>query len=178
MALWDRISRVLASFRREQLGERELVGIQGEEYATEVIAGVNPQCHIPNAVVPSANGGYCETDRLVLVGGTIFVVEVKNYKGRIVWEDASERRLMQWKIGHYGETILPKPAKNPLAQAPELYSTGEGIPVRHLRCPVFERVYGAGRSLYTNCGYYGNSQPGQRADLRGRAAYVFCLAVQ
>ncbi|MBV9082687.1 MAG: hypothetical protein JOZ62_08435 [Acidobacteriaceae bacterium] len=56
MALWDRISRVLASFRQEQLGERELVGIQGEEYATEVIAGVNPQCHIPNAVVPSANG--------------------------------------------------------------------------------------------------------------------------
>ena len=53
----------------------------------------------------------------MLVGGTIFVVEVKNYKGRLVWEDAGERRLMPWKIGHYGETILPKPAKNPLAQA-------------------------------------------------------------
>ena len=53
----------------------------------------------------------------MLVGGTIFVVQVKNYKGRLVWEDTSERRRMQWKIGHYGETILPKPATNPVAQA-------------------------------------------------------------
>ena len=117
MALWDRLSRVLASFRQERLGERELVGIQGEEYATDVIARLNPQCHIPNAVVPSANGRYCETDHVVLVGGTVFIVEVKNFKGRLVWEDASERGLMHWKAGNYGETILPKPAKNPLAQA-------------------------------------------------------------
>lgn len=117
IALWHRISRVLASFRQEQLDERELVGIQGEEYATEIIAGVNPQCHIANAVVPSANGRYCETDHVVLVGGTVFIVEVKNYKGRLVWEDAGERGLMHWKTGNYGETILPKPARNPIAQA-------------------------------------------------------------
>ena len=117
MALWDRISRVLASFRQERLGDRELVGIQGEEYATEIIESVNPQCHIANAVVPSANGRYCETDHVVLVAGTVFIVEVKNFKGRLVWEDASERGLMHWKAGNYGETILPKPAKNPLGQA-------------------------------------------------------------
>jgi hypothetical protein len=85
MALWDRISRVLASFRQEQLGQRELVGIQGEEYATEIIAGVNPQCHIANAVVSSANGRDRETDNVVLVGGTVFIVEVKNYKGRLAY---------------------------------------------------------------------------------------------
>jgi hypothetical protein len=117
MALWDRISRVLASFRQERLDERELVGIQAEEYATEIIASVNPQCHIVNAVVPSANGSYCETDHVVHIGGTIFIVEVKNYKGRLVWEDSTERGLMHWKTGNYGETILPKPAKNPLVQA-------------------------------------------------------------
>ena len=107
MALWDRISRVLASFRQKQLDERELVGIQGEEYATEIIAGVNPQCHIANAVVPSANGRYCETDHVVLVGGTVFIVEVKNYKGRLVWEDAGERGLMHWKPGTTARPFFP-----------------------------------------------------------------------
>ena len=110
---------MLSSFRQERLDERTLVGVQGEEYATEVIASTNPQCHVPNAIVPSTHPGgrVRETDHLVLVGGTVFVVEVKNYKGLLVWEDASRGGLLQIKTGRYGETIAPKKAKNPLAQA-------------------------------------------------------------
>lgn len=54
MALWDRVSRVLSSFRQERLEERILVGVEGEEHAAEIIANANPQCHVPNAIVPLA----------------------------------------------------------------------------------------------------------------------------
>ncbi len=90
MALWDRVSRLFSTLSQERLDERVLVGVQGE--ATEGIASVNPQCHVPNPIVLSAqpNGRVRETDPVVLVGGTVFVVEVKNYKGRLVWEDSTQ----------------------------------------------------------------------------------------
>jgi hypothetical protein len=80
-------------------------------------------CGCESAMLHSqGSGSVCErsllrTDHAVLVGGTIFIVEIKNYNGRLVWEDAGERGLVHWKTGNYGETTLPKPAKNPLTQA-------------------------------------------------------------
>lgn len=119
MALWDRVSRMISTFSQERLDERVLVGVEGEEHATEIIASANPQCHIPNAIVPSLHPGgrVHETDHVVLIGGTVFIVEVKNYKGRVVWENSTHIGLLQVKTGRHGESTEPKKAKNPVLQA-------------------------------------------------------------
>ena len=119
MALWDRVSRLLSNFSQQQLDPRILAGVQGEEYATEIIRSTNPHCHVPNAIAPSVRpGGWvCETDHIVLSEGTIFVVEVKNYKGRLLWADDKRSNLLQIKSGRYGESIAPKILKNPALQA-------------------------------------------------------------
>jgi hypothetical protein len=87
-------------------------------------------------------------------------------------EHASERGLMHWKIGNYGETILPKPAKNSLAQAPSYIR-----PVKAYLSATCDRRFAnvdmEAVEAFANCGYYGNSQPGQRTDLDGGAAGVF-----
>ena len=113
MALWDRVSRLFSTLSQERLDERVLVGVQ------EVIASMNPQCHVPNPIVPSAqpNGRVRETDHVMLVGGTVFVVEVKNYKGRMVWEDSTHHRLLQMKTGRYGESIEPKKPRIPCCKS-------------------------------------------------------------
>jgi hypothetical protein len=54
-----------------------------------------------------------EIDHVVLVGGTIFIVEVKNYKGRLVWEDSTRNGLLQIKTGRYGEAVEAKESKKP-----------------------------------------------------------------
>lgn len=119
MALWDRLFRLLSNFGQQQLDPRILAGVQGEEYATEIIRSTNPHCHVPNAIAPSVHpGGWvCETDHIVLSEGTIFVVEVKNYKGRLLWADDKRSNLLQIKSGRYGESIAPKRLKNPAHQA-------------------------------------------------------------
>ncbi len=119
MALWDRVSRLLSNFSQQQLDPRILAGVQGEEYATQIIRSTNPHCHVPNAIAPSLHSGgrICETDHVVLSEGTIFVVEVKNYKGRLVRADDKGSYLIQIKTGRYGESIEPKRLKNPARQA-------------------------------------------------------------
>lgn len=103
MALWS-VSRLLSSFGRERLEERILVGVEGEEYATEIIASTNPQCLVPNGIVPSlhSGGGVHESGHLMMIGGTVFVVEVKNYEGHLVWEDSTRNGLLQCKTARHG----------------------------------------------------------------------------
>jgi hypothetical protein len=118
MALWDRVTRLMASFAQNRMDERTLVGVLGEEHATEIIQNLNPPSHVTNAVIP-ARSGYrpCETDHIVYLGGTVFVVEVKNYKGKLTWADTARKNLLQSKTGRYGEFIEPKLCKNPVLQA-------------------------------------------------------------
>jgi Nuclease-related domain len=105
------------------------VGVEGEEYATEIIASLNPQCHVPNAIVPSMHpdGRVHEIDHVVLVGGTIFIVEVKNYKGWLIWEDSTRNGLLQIKTGRYGEAVEPKKARNPVLQAKRVSTLRKNI---------------------------------------------------
>ncbi len=180
MALWDRVSRLLSSFKQERLDERMLVGVQGEEYATEVIAGTNPQCHVPNAIVPSTHPGgrVRETDHVVLVGGTVFVVEVKNYKGRLIWEDFNQDGLVQIKIGRYGESIEPKKAKNPLVQARSYVYTAKQYLAR-VCDRRFERLRMEPVGAFTRDGDTAAIQQLRKGPgLCGRAAYFLLVATE
>ena len=94
-------------------------GLVGEEHATEIIQQTQPLFHRANVIVPFEDGSdrLLETDHIVLWGGMVFVVEVKNYKGLLDWADEHKSALVQYKTGNYGETLPPKPASNPRAQA-------------------------------------------------------------
>lgn len=119
MSVFDRIARLFENYTPEQISERVRTGIVGEAYATEIIKGTEPQCHISNVVVPMNDGAghWKETDHVVLWGGTVFIVEVKNDKGLLRWAGEEDSDLVQFKTGNYGEAIAPKPARNPALQA-------------------------------------------------------------
>ncbi len=120
MPLWDRIARLFEEDATPgRLSERVRTGLLGEEHATDIIGRTQPPFHRANVIVPGEgdSGRVQETDHVVLWGGTVFVVEVKNYKGALHWAEESKSALLQYKTGRYGETVAPKPARNPLAQA-------------------------------------------------------------
>src|SRR5664279_5156876 len=114
MSLWNRVSRLMATLDQNRMDERTHFGVLGEEHATEIIQNLDPVSHVPNAVIPAQPGHrHRETDHVVYWGGTVFVVEVKNYKGKLIWADAAHEALLHLKTGRF----KPKEFKNPMRQA-------------------------------------------------------------
>ena len=134
MPLWDRIVRLFEGDATSALmSERVWAGLVGEEHATTIIQQTQPLFHRANVIVPFEDGSdrFQETDHIVLWGGTVFVVEFKNYKGLLEWADAHKSALVQYKTGNYGETLPPKPASNPRTQATRFIRGLKGYLSRH-----------------------------------------------
>ena len=85
MSLVKRFIRYFQTNRASELEMRDLVGIAGEHYASQFLDPTVVAAYVANPVLPHPNNGqkYLETDLLVYAAGTLFCVEVKNYRGVI-----------------------------------------------------------------------------------------------
>jgi hypothetical protein len=111
MSLVKRFIRYLQTNRASELQMRDLVGIAGEQYAAKFLDPTAVASYVANPVLPHPNNGqkYLETDLLVYAAGTLFCVEIKNYRGVISHASASDPgQIVQQKIGRYGEAISRK----------------------------------------------------------------------
>ena len=95
-----------------------MVGIAGEQYAAKFLDPTAVAAYVANPVLPHPSNGqkYLETDLLVYAAGTLFCVEIKNYRG-IISHASDPGQIVQQKIGRYGEAIPAKLHQNPLRQA-------------------------------------------------------------
>ena len=93
MSLVKRFIRLLQASSVRELQMRDLVGIVGEQYAAQFLDPTVVTAYVANPVLPHPNNGqkYLETDLLVYAAGTLFCVEVKNYRG-IRCEDIDPER--------------------------------------------------------------------------------------
>lgn len=119
MSLIRRVKRYLQAERLPQLAMVDRVGIDGEYYAGEFLRPPLVVTRIANPVLPHPNGSqlFLESDFLVYAAGTVFCVEIKNYRGIIFPAENYPSQIVQQKIGRYGEEIPAKWHRNPLQQA-------------------------------------------------------------
>src|SRR5215469_5475684 len=119
MSLLKRFIRYFHTNRASELEMRDLVGIAGEQYASQFLDPAAVVAYVTNPVLSHPNNGqkYLETDLLVYAAGNVFCVEVKNYRGVISHVLGDPGQIVQQKIGRYGEAIPAKLHQNPLRQA-------------------------------------------------------------
>jgi hypothetical protein len=114
MSLLSRISGLLDSFQAIELEARDRYGAGGEDEVEEIIhRNLWRYIRNPLAPHPSKPGVFLESDFLVYVNASLFVVEVKRLIGRVVPDD-DRRFLQQVKQGRYGEGVFVKRFSNPL----------------------------------------------------------------
>jgi hypothetical protein len=119
MSLVKRFIRLFQTNRASELEARDLAGIAGEQYAAKFLDRTVVAAYVANPMLPHPNNGqkYLETDLLVYAAGTLFCVEVKNYRGVISHVLGDPTQIVQQKNGRYGEAIPEKFHQNPLRQA-------------------------------------------------------------
>ena len=85
MSLVKRFIRLFQANSVRELQMRDLIGIVGEQYAAQFLDPTVVAGYVANPVLPHPNNGqkYLETDLLVYAAGTLFCVEIKNYRGVI-----------------------------------------------------------------------------------------------
>lgn len=140
MSFLDRLTRAFSTLSRVELDDRAKIGALGEQYAARLIDD-SEGSWIRNPIIPHpTKPGYTlEADFLVYTRGNLFCVEIKNYKGRIsyvpkyrtvqveqrglfgsrfvpktVIDGYDESRILQEKVGNYGEGVFTKEYPNPL----------------------------------------------------------------
>lgn len=143
MSLLERLTRTLDTFSHIELDDRSKVGALGEQYAAQVINEGDGSVWIPNPIIPHpTKPGYTrEADFLVYTQGNLFCIEVKNYRGRIsypprypniqveqrgwlgqhhstqtVIDGYDTSKILQEKMGKYGEGVFTKEHPNPLSK--------------------------------------------------------------
>jgi Nuclease-related domain len=136
----DRLTRAFSTLSHVELDDRAKIGALGEQYAAQVIDDSEGNW-IRNPIIPHpTKPGYTlEADFLVYTRGNLFCVEIKNYKGRISYapkyrtvqveqrdflvsryvpqtiiDGYDDSRILQEKVGNYGEAIFTKEYPNPL----------------------------------------------------------------
>jgi len=140
MSFLDRLTRAFSTLSQVELDDRSRIGALGEQYAAQVIHdGEGYWIHNPIIPHPTKPGYTLETDFLVYTRGNLFCVEIKSYKGRIsyvpqyrtmqaeqrswfdgrslpqtVFAGSDDSRIVQEKVGNYGEGIFTKEHPNPL----------------------------------------------------------------
>ena len=118
MSLVRRIKRYFQAERAPQLAMVDRVGIGGEQYAGQFLTPPLVVKRIANPVLSHPDGvHFFESDFLVYAAGTLFCLEIKNYRGAIYYADGDQAQIIQQKVGRYGEEIPPKLHRNPLRQA-------------------------------------------------------------
>src|ERR1700737_1388967 len=87
MFMIDRLLRAIDAMSRVELGDVDRGGMLGEQYAEGIIDDGQHGCYIRNPMIPHPRrpGLFLETDFLVYVQGSLYCVEVKNYRGRVYY---------------------------------------------------------------------------------------------
>jgi hypothetical protein len=119
MSLLRRIKRYFTTQHRRELATVDRIGIGGEQYAGQFLTPPLVVGLIANPVLPHPSRPhlFLESDFLVYAAGTLFCLEIKNYKGIISYANREQTEIAQQKIGRYGEDIPAKFHQNPLRQA-------------------------------------------------------------
>lgn len=119
MSLFRRIKRYLQAEPHSQLAMVDRVGIGGEQYAAQFLTPPLVVSCIANPVLPHPNDSnlFLESDFFLYAAGTLFCVEIKNYRGIIYADNNDPGQIVQQKIGRYGEEIPARLHQNPLRQA-------------------------------------------------------------
>jgi len=84
MSIAQRLTRAFQTLSTIELDEQSRFGALGEFYAVQVLDDGQAIC-INNPIVPHPTkpGLFLESDFLIYTRGSLFCVEIKNYKGRI-----------------------------------------------------------------------------------------------
>lgn len=142
MALLQRLLRAFNTLSTAETDDRTRFGALGEEYAGKIIDHEQGTFSISNPIIPHPTkpGLYLEGDFLVYTQGNLFSVEIKNYKGQIsylpryremqikkrwlffftrtvfqqVQDGYDDSKILQQKVGKYGEGTFVKEYANPL----------------------------------------------------------------
>lgn len=140
MSFLDRLTRAFSTLSQVELDDRSRFGALGEQYAAQVIHdGESFWIHNPIIPHPTKPGYTLETDFLVYTRGNLFCVEIKTYKGRLSYppryrtvsieqrgwrglravpqtarDGYDDTRIVQEKVGNYGEGIFTTEHPNPL----------------------------------------------------------------
>jgi len=116
--LW-RFSRQLDARHFVQLDMRSRVGDWGEEHAAEIIRNFMQHEYgawLRSPILPLGAGRERESDFLVYTKGKLFCIEIKNFRGTIMYNPNGYHgsKMLYYKRGNYGEYIPPKEFDNPL----------------------------------------------------------------
>lgn len=86
MSMIDRLLRSMDAMSQIGLDGVDKGGMLGEDYAEAIIAD-GQGCYIRNPMIPHPRkpGIFLETDFLVYMQGTLYCVEVKNFRGRVYY---------------------------------------------------------------------------------------------
>jgi len=119
MSLFRRIKRYLQAEPYSQLAMADRLGIGGEQYSAQFLTPPLVVSYIANPVLPHPKNAnlFLESDFFLYAAGTLFCVEIKNYRGIIYAADGNPGQIVQQKIGRYGEEIPARMHQNPLRQA-------------------------------------------------------------
>lgn len=87
MSILNTFLRAVETMSTVELDGRSKGGMMGEQYADYFIANGQNESYIRNPIIPHPRKKniYFETDAVVYIYGTIFCVEIKNYKGRVYY---------------------------------------------------------------------------------------------
>lgn len=120
MSLIQRVTRAFQTFSTIELDEQSRFGALGEWYAERILDDDQGMC-LTNPIIPhpSKPGLFLESDFLLFAQGNLFCVEIKTYRGRISYPPVpgvgfDESRILQEKVGNYGEALFAKEHRNPL----------------------------------------------------------------
>ncbi len=141
MSMMDRLFRAIDAMSRVELDDAGRGGMRGEQYAESIIDDGENGCYIRNPMIPHPRkrGLFLETDFLVYVQGSLYCVEVKNYRGRVyylaryrtvfmekgwfifkqhvpqvVLEGYDYSKMVQQKMGQRGEGLVTREMPNPI----------------------------------------------------------------
>ncbi len=89
MSMISRLIRAFEARSNFELDGQTRGGMWGEDYAEYIIDDGQNGCYIRNPIIPHPDprkrGYFLETDFLVYTRGTLYCVEIKNYRGRVYY---------------------------------------------------------------------------------------------
>jgi len=120
MSLIQRVTRAFQTLSTIELDEQARFGALGELYAERLLDDEQGMC-LTNPIIPhpSKPGLFLESDVLLFTQGNLFCIEIKTYRGRISYPylpgiGFDDSRILQEKMGNYGEALFTKEHGNPL----------------------------------------------------------------
>jgi hypothetical protein len=120
MPILQRITRAFQTLSTIELDEQSRFGALGELSAERVLDDDQGIC-LTNPIIPHPTkpGLFLESDFLIFTQGNLFCIEIKSYKGRISYpflpgSGFEDSRIIQEKVGKYGEGMFTKEYRNPL----------------------------------------------------------------